>query len=99
MSVSRAPFMAKDEENALCPTNYRVLLVMPAAYKLWAKTRLRHLQPWVGEWATPEMFAGVALQGAEDAAYLTAHVAGLCTLASTNFSGEAANIYKCFDHS
>ena len=92
MNVTRTVFMAQYGENTLCSANYRVLLMMPAAYRLWGKKRLRHLQQWVGEWPTPEMFAGVALQGAEDAARLAASEAELCTLASTEFSGGAADI-------
>ena len=87
MNVPRAACTAKEEGNALSPTDYRVLLMMPAAYRPWAKTRLRHLQPWMGEWATPDMFSGVAQHGAEGAAYLTALAAELCTLTSRNFSG------------
>ena len=43
------------------------------------------------------MYAGVEAQGAEAAAYHTALIAELCKLTHTNFSGGAADIYKCFD--
>ena len=59
--------------------------------------RLMHLQPWVNQLATPEMYAGVETQGAEDAAYHTALMAELCKLTDTQFSEGATNIFKYFD--
>ena len=72
MQNARAAFMSKDEEDTLNPAAYRVLLMLPAVYRLWARTRLAHLQPWVEQWSLPEMFAGIEGQGAEEAAYSTA---------------------------
>ena len=72
MNQSRAAFMSKDEDDALNPLAYRVLLMLPSIYRLWGRARLDHMQPWVAEWTTPEMFAGVEGQGAEEAAYSTA---------------------------
>ena len=54
------------------PKEHRVLLMLPTVYRLSGKTRLRHLEPCVAEWAVEEICAGVGGQGAEDAAYATA---------------------------
>ena len=67
MNESRAAFMSKEEGDELNPLAFRVLLVLPAIYRLWGRTRLAHLQPWIVEWTTPEIVAGVEGQGAENA--------------------------------
>ena len=74
MKSARAAFLPKEEEDPLEPQSYRVLLMLPTVYRLWAKTRLRHIAPWVNDWRTDEMFAGVPGRGAADAAYHTALV-------------------------
>ena len=45
--------------------------MLPSPYRLYAEIRLKHLQPWIVEWVTPEIYAGVEGQGAADAAYET----------------------------
>lgn len=97
MNASRVVLLSKDEENTLCPSNFRVHLMLPATQRLWSRTKLRRLQPWVNQWATPETYAGVEAQGVDDAAYHTALVAELRKLTHTKFSGGAADIYKCLD--
>ena len=81
----------------LNPLAYRVLLMLSGAYRMWSKTRLRHMQPWVQSWTLPEMFAGVEGKGAEDAAYATALLGEWCELTNTDFSGGSADVFKCFD--
>ena len=97
MKSARAAFLPKEEEDPLEPQSYRVLLMLPAVYRLWAKTRLRHIAPWVDDWRTEEMFAGVPGRGAADASYHTALVIENCLLKGEEFTGGAADIYKCFD--
>ena len=80
MQTARAAFLPKDEEDPLEPQSYRVLLMLPTVYRLWAKTRLRHLTPWVQDWKTDEMDAGVPGRGAADASYHTALVIENCNL-------------------
>ena len=46
-TAARAAFLAKAEEEALEPLGYRVLLMLPVVYRMWAKVRLAHLQPWI----------------------------------------------------
>ena len=96
-TMARAAFLAKDEEPDLDPLAYRVLLMLATAYRTWAKVRLEHLHPWISTWALEEIYAGVEGQGANDAAYATAVEIETCRLAGVNYSGGAADIFKCFD--
>ena len=41
----RAAFLAKEEAESLDPLGFRVLLMLPAVYRLWARLRLNHLEP------------------------------------------------------
>ena len=94
---ARAAFLSKDPRDTLNPLAYRILLMLPAVYRMWSKTRLRHLQPWVASWAVPEMFAGVEGKGAEDATYSAAILVEWCRLTGMEFTGGSADIFKCFD--
>ena len=87
LGKARAAFLSKSPEDVLNPLEYRVLLMLPATYRMWSKTRLRHLQPWVAAWAEPEMFAGVEGKGAEDAAYSSALLVEWCRVTRTEFTG------------
>ena len=95
--VARAAFLAKDENNKLDPAAYRLLLMLPALYRLWSKSRLRHIQPWVSEWTMEDMYAGGEGRGAHDAAYNTGILTEWCRMRGTDFTGGAADIYKWFD--
>ena len=68
----RAAFMAKDVQKDKDPLAYRVLLMMPAVYRLWAKVRLSHLAPWINLWDMEEIFAGAGANGGEEAWYALA---------------------------
>ena len=96
-SVARAAFMAKEEGIELDPLSYRVLTMLPASYRLYAKIRLKDLQPWIAKWVTPEIYAGVEGQGAADAAYETAIRMELSRLRGGGCTGGAGDVYKCFD--
>lgn len=95
--MARAVFMAKEEGTQLDPLSYRVLTMLPASYRLYAKIRLKHLQPWIAEWVTPDIHAGVEGQGAADAAYETAVRMELDRLRGEACTGGAADVYKCFE--
>ena len=71
--------------------------MLPAAYRMWSKTRLRHVQPWVAEWSLEDMYAGIEGRGAQEAAYNTAVMTEWARLRGMDFVGGAADIYKCFD--
>ena len=47
MHTARAAFLPKEEVNSQDPLEYRVLLMLPYIYRMWAKVRLGHLTPWV----------------------------------------------------
>ena len=47
MTKARAAFLAKDPEDEQNPLARRVLLMLSGTYRMWSKTRLRHIQPWV----------------------------------------------------
>ena len=97
MRMAKASFLAKDEENNLDPLAYRVLLMLPTVYRLWARVRLAHLAPWIKTWAGPHTFAGVEGKGAPDAAYSTALQLEHDKLEGAPHVGGSADIYKCFD--
>lgn len=65
--------IAKDAEKLENPLAYRVLLIMLVLYRRWASCRLVSLAPWIRKWQLPEMFAGVAEVGVDDAWWETRH--------------------------
>ena len=46
---------------------YRILLMLSAIYRLWAKVRLRHVAGWIDSWQMEEIHAGGPGKGAETA--------------------------------
>jgi len=69
------------------PGGIRVLLMLPAVYRLWARARLKHLETWVLAWGMEEMFSGVPWQGANDAAYKTALLVEEFVLKGEEYTG------------
>ena len=59
--------------------------------------RLTCMEDWVREWALPEMFAGVAQQGAIDAWYQVLTDIEDMPLSGIPYCGGAADIHKLFD--
>ena len=66
-------------------------------YRRWASMRLKCFDGWVSTWALPQMFAGVAQQGAADATYQVLSEVEKMTLEGVSYCGGAADIYKFFD--
>ena len=97
LTSAGAAFLSKNPNDELNPLAYRVLLMLPALYRMLSKTRLRHLPPWIAEWAMPEMHAGVEGRGAQDVAYNTALLTEWCQAMNLDLTGGAADIFKCFD--
>ena len=95
--MARAAFLAKEEDTDMGPMDYRVLLMLSSVYRLYGKIRLPQLQPWIETWDLPEIYAGIEGKGASDAAYATAIEIEFCRMHGMNYSGGAADIYKCFD--
>ena len=57
---ARAVTLAKTSPpSAEDPFQYRLLLMLPALYRLWARMRLYDMEAWIETWGLPEMFAGV----------------------------------------
>ena len=47
--------------------SYRPLTITSPLYRCWGIMRLKSCEPWLLEWALPEMHAGVPEMGAVDA--------------------------------
>ena len=94
---ARAAFLAKDSMKQGDPLAYRILLILSAVYRRWAAVRLHHLGEWIDGWALPEIFAGVQGKGAEQAWYSTALLVEEARLRGINYTGGAADVWKCFD--
>ena len=56
---AKGAYLLKDPDDKGDPLGYRVLLVMSVPYRRYAATRLRQCNAWIGEWATPDRFAGI----------------------------------------
>ena len=68
LTKARAVSLAKTEVPDMHDvTNYRVLLMLPAVYLLWARVRLKKVEPWIDGWKSPHMYAGMKGRGAEQA--------------------------------
>ena len=59
--------------------------------------RLSDLHDWIDELVTKHMYAGRPGQGAGDASYATAVKMEWDKLNEVDFSGGAADLFKCFD--
>ena len=97
LSKARAAYLAKDTQNLDDCANYRVLMIMLVVYRAWAKIRLEDLQPWIQTWSTEEILAGTTNNGAEDAWWQSSIFFENATLQGKDYTGGAADIYKCFD--
>ena len=60
---ARAAFLAKDPGNPHDPLAQRLLLMLPAVYRLWGRVRLRQLSSWAAAWDSPESYAGTNRRG------------------------------------
>ena len=52
--------------------SYRLLTILTAMYRLWARARVQHAQAWASAWDCPELCAGTSGKGAEDGWMATA---------------------------
>ena len=94
---ARAAYLSKDPDNADDPLAYRVLLILPAFYRLYGTVRLRSMQEWADSWSMAEMSAGAGLQSADDAWYEVASDFELWDLSGCSYLGGAIDIAKCVD--
>ena len=72
LNRAKYSYLETDSSKAHDPLATRSLLITAALYRLWASTRLHHLEAWIDTWATKEMYAGILGVGAADAWYSTA---------------------------
>ena len=60
LSQASAHLLQKPESKEFDPLIFRVLMVSPAIYRLWAKIRLHHVSGWAEARHLPQMLAGKA---------------------------------------
>ena len=90
-------FIAKPSTSWEDPLTFRILLILPYAYRCGAKMRLRHLAPWIRSWATEDMFGLYEGTGAQGAWYRSAVVREEALLSARPFSGSCDDIWKAYD--
>ena len=93
----KAVFIAKPNTSWEDPLAFRILLILPYAYRCWAKMRLYHMAPWVRSWATEDMFGLAEGTGAQDAWYRSAVLREEEIVTSRPFSGSCDDIWKAYD--
>eukprot|EP00969_Alexandrium_andersonii_P373079 15483169-Alexandrium_andersonii.AAC.1 len=94
---ARTAIMAKEEGHIQDFMSFRALTILSSVHRLWNKTRLRQLQPWVSEWTLPELFAGVPGRSAEQAWMTTALEAEFCGREQIQMDATSVDLYKAFD--
>jgi hypothetical protein len=97
LNQARAAFLPKGQDDLDNCLNYRVLMILPTLYRVWAKASLERLREWIQTWACDEHYAGTGSDGAEDAWWLTSTIFEQAALDGTQLTGAVADIYKCFD--
>eukprot|EP00969_Alexandrium_andersonii_P122299 5406474-Alexandrium_andersonii.AAC.1 len=76
---------------------HRGLLLLPVVYRAWAKYRLMCVQPWIRQWQSEHMFAGVQGRGAEDAWMESALALEEAKIAGDTATFVVADVFKAFD--
>ena len=77
--------------------SYRPITITAPIYRAGASLRLRTLEPWIREWALPEMHAGVPELGAVDAWMEVTTVIENYKFDQTHYCGCTADVAKFFD--
>ena len=90
-------YLEKEGAEAGHVMSFRPITITAPLYRAWATMRLRSLQPWVREWALPEMHAGVPELGAVDAWMETLATIEDLKLEQRHYCGGTADIAKFFD--
>ncbi|WP_353239599.1 hypothetical protein, partial [Limnohabitans sp.] len=94
---AKAVFISKPTTAWEDPLSFRILMVLPYCYRVWAKLRLLHVAAWVQSWATEDMFAVRRGQGADAAWYRSAVLREDALLQGKPFSGACDDIWKAYD--
>ena len=99
LEYARAVTLAKTMPPSIDdPFKYRLLLMLPALYRLWARMRLKDMEAWVATWDIPEIYAGVPGKGAEHAWYKTALDVEQAMIEGEDLSMTMFDLTKAFDH-
>ena len=64
---AKAVFLLKPDEDPTDMGSYRVLMITPLLYRIWAKVRSRQLSRWTATWTRGELYATAPGTGAGDA--------------------------------
>eukprot|EP00969_Alexandrium_andersonii_P328709 14524661-Alexandrium_andersonii.AAC.1 len=75
--------MAKAPGSWSQPRNHRVLTLLSAVYRMWAKVRATHMRDWARTWDLREIHAGTSERCAETAWFQTAGQMEECALSGT----------------
>ena len=67
VTEGKATFLIKDTDCLDDPLSYRVLLILAALYRAWARLRLHDMRPWIASWDVEGLYSGVRGNGAADA--------------------------------
>ena len=92
-----AHLLPKDTSDATNPLAYRILLITPSIYRLWARYRLSQLDEWASLWLPDCSFAGTIGMAAEDAWYGTALQLEKAMVDKRKLVGGSLDLFKCFD--
>ena len=71
-------------------------MVLSYLFRVYAKTRLEHLRPWIDLWITDDMF-GYRGSGATDAWMETAAHIEKVLVHNGDLCGGGVDVHKCFD--
>ena len=77
--------------------SFRPLTISAPLYRAYATMRLKDMQPWVEQWMTTEMYAGVPGNGATDAWYKVLLGIEQMKAEEQRFCGAATALLKFFD--
>ena len=96
---ARVAFLEKEGADGADALKYRPLLVLAFGYRLWAKLRLRAIEPWARTWETDEMHAGLPGTGADIAWWRHAfEFEEVQTQGGDDeFLAAAIDVWKCYD--
>ena len=76
---------------------YRVLVVLPAAYRLWARARQAQVGHWERTWQHPVLLAGIGHRGAQDGWYTTSIEVEESQANGLPTACASLDLWKCFD--
>ena len=94
---ARATFLLKPDGDSGVLTDYRILLLTSTLYRIWAKARMHHLDPWARSWAVDGMLSAGPGLGAADGHYEVSLRIEQAITAAWQFGGGCTDLAQCFD--